>query len=131
MESSTSKREVELDDKKLMEWALQKEEIVLKGRNLSKEAEELAKKHEKVAEEIRKTAEELSYLKAKKIIPRTKKIAEPLLGEYEIPITTKVVKDKLMLEIEDVLVEFKETFAKQDKFAVALPGKKDKGSKKQ
>ena len=118
------KREIELEDKELFELAQKKEELVIKGRDVNKEAEDLAKQHEKKVEEIRKIAKQIDRLKQYKIIPRTVKLVKDKLEEYEIPVTTLIKDGKLILQIEDVLEEFKQRFKSVDKFEAITPTKK-------
>lgn len=119
-------RIIELNDPVLRKLVEQKMALAKEGAALNDEAEELRKKHEKVVQKMQQKANQIDRLKLYKIIPRTKKVADDLLGEFEVATTTEIKDGKLILKVNDLMEEFKTSFKTFDKWKEPAPKKEKK-----
>ena len=113
-------RRIELKDEELKALVQEKMDTVSKGRAIAQEMEDFAKLHDKKKKEHEALFADLNRIKLK-IIKRVKKVASKELGEFELPVTTELVDGKLMFEITDGLIEFKESYKNFDKWSAARP----------
>ena len=95
-------RVIPLEDAILLQMVGEKAAMVEKGRSISKQFEEMQAQLEQRVEEL----------------------AKDQLSEFEIPVTTEVRDGKVVLIATDAMAEFKDSFARFDKFKEPVPRKK-------
>jgi hypothetical protein len=123
-------REIPLDDTHLFEMVQEKGRLVEGGRQLATEMEALAKQHEALMEAMTEQTTKVNDIK-RQIIERVRTIAEPLLTEFELPITTEIKDGKVHLVVTEGLEEFKDSFKNFDKWRQPVPRKEKKLEDKQ
>jgi predicted secreted acid phosphatase len=122
----TYERVIPLDDNLLLDLVKQKGEMVDQGRAIATQMEDLAKQHDKLNTEQTALITKVTNKKLD-IFKRVEKLAKPLLGEFEIPVTTEIRDGKVVLIVTDALTEFRDSFKRFDKWKEPVP-KKDKKS---
>lgn len=116
------KREIPFDSDEIKALIKKRGEIATQGLEYGKELERLAKEHAEVLEKHNALIEEMNATRLE-ILAKAKELVGSQLAEYEAPITTKIVDDRVHLEVINLVDEYKSRFATFDPWATAQPSK--------
>lgn len=116
-------REIPLDDSRIFALVEEKGVMVEQGRAMSREIEEVVKQHQALVTKLEMYSAKVNKHKLK-IIKGIERSVRPLLGEFDIPVTTEIKNGKLVVIVTDAMAEFKDTFSRFDPFKDAVPRKK-------
>ena len=98
-------RNIQIENDIIKELLVTKEDLVTKGRELTKQINDLESERNKIGLKIQKVKD--------KIIPAIEKAVKPLLeNDFEDIESVKIENDKISVNIFDHAEEFKKTFLK-------------------